>query len=152
MRNLSSNQVNGVMNRNMWIRYVAKPAISDTYAVVQAGGDSASDALVRGLYEADPLIKVFSGLVLLEFDYVSNKLTEQMWRAFTHINEIDKQAPYYRDSGQFIMFCFVMYKGGHAKFQEIVNGMMRKDNISFGEARSKIKNTMFEYLFPQTGY
>lgn len=152
MRDLSENQVNGVMNRNMWIRYVAKPAIKDTFVVVQSGGDSASDALVRGLYETDPLVKVFSGLVLLEFDNISYRLAEQLTRAYLHINDVDREVPYYRNSGQFMMFLIVLYKGGDPRWIEIMNGILQKDSINYAELKSRVTNTFFEYLFPETGY
>ena len=152
MRDLSENQVNGVMNRNMWIRYVAKPAIKDTFVVVQSGGDSASDALVRGLYETDPLVKVFSGLVLLEFDNISYRLAEQLTRAYLHINEADREMPYYRNSGQFMMFLIVLYKGGDPRWKEVMNGILQKDGINYAELKSRVTNTIFEYLFPETGY
>lgn len=151
MRDLSENQVNGVMNRNMWIRYVAKPAMLDTYALVQAGGDLANDAIIRGLYEIDPVVKVFTGLVMLEYKSVSFKFAEQLKRAYVHINNNDGDLPYYKDSGLFMVFLIVLYESGDRDWKKIMDGYLQKDNTDYRELKTRITNTIFNYLFSESG-
>lgn len=151
LRDVPAHQIGGEAPRYLWSLYVVDPCVRDIFEIVRTGGDPAIDALVRGLYDDNHLVKIVSSLVLLEIDKPNNRLNEQLERFMDYIKLNDREKPYYKPSVLLAIVMFILYKGGAPSTKIFVEDMLRKENIGFAFMVSRWRNTMLNYLFSETG-
>lgn len=151
LRDIPANQLGGEAPRYMWSLYVVDPCVRDIFDVVSTGGEPAIDALLRGLYDENHLIKMVSSLVLLEIDKPNSRLNEQLERYMDYLKLNDREKPYYKPSVLLAIVMFILYKGGVLSTKNFVEDMLRQENIGLSLMISKWRNTMLNYLFSETG-
>lgn len=147
LRDVDSAQTIEKAPESLWIRYVLNPTIDDMFEVVKLGEEDVQDALVRALYDQDPLVKIISALVMLKFQAPGRKLVEQLARTFDYLKFTENDKPYYRDSGLIIIISFILYQGGHPNSKELVNKWLSEKNETYEAFIGMWKNTLFSYLF-----
>jgi hypothetical protein len=137
--------------RYLWARYVANPAVRDVYEIIEAGGDNAIDALIRLLWERDPLVKVFAGLILFQIKRPTKRSAEQIFKTFNYLNSAERDKQYYLESALPLLLSYVLARSGNQSIQTAIENIVRKNNSSLEQEEKELCNTTLNFIFVQTG-
>jgi hypothetical protein len=139
------------MPRNFWVKFVAQPIVDDVTEIIEAGGDPAIDSLVRVLWEHDVLASTLSGLVLLQLRTPQRRLGELLVKTYDFLISSNSNKQEYRKSGLPIVVVFALSRTGYDKAEELVNKIAQDNRSSIEDEERKLRNTVLNYLFAETG-